>query len=122
VDESDDLRKILSQNIKKARKTLHITQTKLAEHSGLSVFHIIEIEQCKTWVSDKSLTSIARALNMEAYELLLPEPGQSKGSREQSRTILHKIAQLVNSKNALLKKNTAEAMEDLTLEILRLFE
>ena len=73
MENNNNLRHILSGNIKKARSALHITQTKLAQYSDISAAHIIEIGQCKTWVSDRTLANIAKALNMDAYELLLPE-------------------------------------------------
>lgn len=119
MHESGDLRKILSQNIKEARKSLHITQAKLAERAGVSVYHIIEIEQCKTWVSDKTLAHIAQVFGMEAYELLLPGPArETKGKRH----IQLKIAELIKKKKDSLRQKTAEDMEDLTFEIMHLFD
>ena len=122
VKEAADLRKILSQNIKEMRKALYLTQAKLAERAGISVFHIIEIEQCKTWVSDKTLVNIARALNMEAYELLLPGLAPEPYNQKEKRRIQRQIAGLIKVKEDLLRQKSTEAMEDLALEILHLFD
>ena len=117
MNSTSDLRHILSSNIKKARSVLHITQTKLAQHSDISAAHIIEIEQCKTWVSDKTLTSIAKALNMDAYELLLPANNATKQT-ETGQAALQRTAEIIKAKKAQLRKNAEEAMDDLILEII----
>ena len=70
--ESDSLREILSLNIKKERKKLGLTQEKLAEIADLSSQTINDIEGCRMWVSDKTMTKLARVLHIEAYELLVP--------------------------------------------------
>ena len=120
MNKSSDLplRKILSQNIKKARSVLHITQVKLAEHSEISPAHIIEIEQCKTWVSDRTLSNIARALNKEVYELLLPENNGRYAKGESGSENFQRTAALIKAKKAQLRKNAEEAMDDLILEII----
>jgi len=70
--ESDKLRETLSLNIKKERKKLGLTQEKLAEIANLSSQTINDIEGCRMWVSDKTMSKLARVLHIEAYELLLP--------------------------------------------------
>ena len=120
MKESGDLKKILSVNIKKSRKELHITQAKLAEHAGVSVFHIVEIEQCKTWVSDKVLTNIAHALNMDVYELLLPPPVLKPGKKKGKAMVNQQIAELIKTKKDLLRQSTSGVMEDLSMEIMHL--
>ena len=68
----EKLRKILSANMKNRRKVLGISQEKLAEVAGLSAQTINDIEGCRMWVSDKSIVRLAVALNVEAYQLLIP--------------------------------------------------
>jgi len=115
MKKSKDLRKILSQNIRKARGLLHISQAKLAESANLSLSHIIDIEYCKTWVSDKTLNSIAKALNLEAYELLIPENVQNKAENQ----VLQRIANIIKVKKTLLRQKTGEIIDDLMLEIVK---
>ncbi|MDR0496504.1 MAG: helix-turn-helix domain-containing protein [Treponema sp.] len=116
MKKTKDLRQILSQNIRNVRGLLHISQAKLAESAGLSVSHIVDIEYCKTWVSDKTLNSIARALNLEAYELLIPE---KEGQNTAESKALKRIADIVKTKKTLLRQKTGEIIDDLMLEITR---
>jgi transcriptional regulator with XRE-family HTH domain len=113
----ENLRNILSKNIKKARSALHITQVKLAVYSDISVAHMIEIEQCKTWVSDKTLTNIAKALNMDVFELLVPEKNEETGQKD---VTIQQMARLIKAKKAQLRKSADEAMDDLIMEMLKL--
>jgi transcriptional regulator with XRE-family HTH domain len=67
-----ELRKVLSANIKARRKVLGISQEKLAELADLSVQAINSIEGCRTWVSDKTLTTLADVLGVQVCQLLSP--------------------------------------------------
>jgi transcriptional regulator with XRE-family HTH domain len=69
--EQNELRKILSANIKNWRSILGITQEKLAESAGISVNMVNDIESCRTWVS-KTLIRLAEALETEVWSLFLP--------------------------------------------------
>ena len=69
----NELREILSRNIKFYRKRLFFTQEKLAEKTGLSTQTINDIEGCRTWVSDKSLIKIAEALHISPADLLIEQ-------------------------------------------------
>ena len=120
MKELKDLRKILSQNIKNARSALHITQAKLAAYADISVSYMVDIELCRTWVSDKTLVSIARALNMEAYELLIPEQTGKSDCQKAENLVFQRIAELIKAKKSLLKRTAGETMDNLMLDILRL--
>ena len=67
------LRKTLSANIKKYRENLCLTQEKLAETAGLSANMVNDIEGCRTWISDKTLISLAVALKVDTYRLFIPQ-------------------------------------------------
>ncbi|MBO5482229.1 MAG: helix-turn-helix transcriptional regulator [Spirochaetaceae bacterium] len=64
------LRKILSENIRNRRKELHLTQDRLAENADISLPYLSDIEHCKTWVSDKTLIKLAKALGKKPSDLL----------------------------------------------------
>jgi len=117
MNKTQDLRSILAQNIRKARKSLCISQAKLAEFANISASHMIDIEYCKTWVSEKTLQSIAEALNMQSYELLIPEiPSKivkTKGKNSDSQ----QTAVLINGKKREMKKKVGEIMDDLIIEL-----
>ena len=120
VGKIQDLRKILSENIRKNRTSLHISQEKLAESADISMSHIRDIEYCKTWVSDKTLSQIAQALNLEAYELLIPQNHEKKETPAGKKRNLQQTAELIKEKRKFLRKKVNETMDDLVLEIIKL--
>jgi transcriptional regulator with XRE-family HTH domain len=120
-DGSRDLRAILSQNIRVARDALHLTQAKLAEYADISMSYMADIEYCRTWVSDKTLINIARALNMEAYQLLVPgESGDSPADDRETR-LLRRITELIAVKKGEMRKAAETAMDDLAFDIITLY-
>ncbi len=76
------MRKVLSQNIKKRRKELGMTQAKLAELAEISEPYMNDIERCQTWVSDKTLAKLAWALNFDLHELFVQDNELSEKSSE----------------------------------------
>jgi DNA-binding XRE family transcriptional regulator len=78
TDDEANLRKSLSANIKRYRAKLGFSQEKLAETVGLSDQTINDIEGCRTWVSDKTIIKIARALSIEVYQLFFPQTEAEK--------------------------------------------
>jgi len=67
------VRKTLSSNLKKYRKKIGLSQEKLAENAEISTMMVKDIEACRTWVSDKTLESLANALKTDIYCLLMPD-------------------------------------------------
>jgi transcriptional regulator with XRE-family HTH domain len=67
-----DLRQILAVNLKVHRNMLGLSQEKLAEMASLSWQTVNSIECQRTWVSDKTLESLAEALKIDTFQLLLP--------------------------------------------------
>ena len=120
VKNSQDLRKILSDNIRSARGSMRISQAKLAEYAEISLPHLVAIEYCKTWISDKTLEKLARALNKEPYELLTSGDSIPKNEDSGEDPSLRKTVKLVNSKKIQLRKSVGEMMDDLVMEILRI--
>jgi len=86
------LRAILAANIKEERRNLGISQEKLAEMTGLSWQTVNSIECHRTWVSDKTLETIANALKIEPFLLLIPLETKIELS-EGTTGILHKLAE-----------------------------
>ena len=68
-----EIRTILAKNLKERRKKSGLSQEKFAEISGLSIQTINDIEGGRKWVSDKTITKLSSALNIECYQLLLPK-------------------------------------------------
>ena len=67
------IRTVFAQNVKKHRENLHYSQEKCAEKAGVSVQTIKDIEGYRRWVSDSTLTRLAKALKTAEFQLLLPE-------------------------------------------------
>ena len=63
----------MSNNIKKYRGILHYSQEKLAEKAGLSSQTLNDIEGCRRWVSSKTISKLAKTLQISEYQLLFPE-------------------------------------------------
>ena len=66
---------------------LGLSQEKLAEMTDLSWQTINSIECHRTWVSDKTLESLAGALKIDSYELLLPIEGTTPKLVDSNETI-----------------------------------
>ena len=118
MDKSDDLRSILAENIRKARSLLHLSQARLAELSHISVPHMVDIEYCKTWVSDRTLKNIAQALNMDVYELFIPESAPNAGKTNKKTTNIQNIAKIINGKKKDMRKQLGEMMDNLLKDII----
>ena len=110
----------MAENLKNARKNLRITRVKLAEFAGISVSYLADIERRRTWVSDKTLQSLALALNLEPWELIYTEPKTKRGkSQVKNKLDRSQMAELVTGKKVFLRKTVDNAMEDLILELLK---
>jgi transcriptional regulator with XRE-family HTH domain len=67
--EEQELRGILSSNIRRCRLRENLSQMALAEKLEISPNFLSDIERCKAWVSPNTLVRIAAALDIEPYEL-----------------------------------------------------
>lgn len=72
VMKETDLKEILSKNIKKYRKG-KFTQETLAEAINVSSQNINDIEGKRRWPREETLIKIAKALEIEVYQLFIPE-------------------------------------------------
>jgi len=67
--EEQELRGILSNNIKRCRLKNNLSQLALAEKMDISTNFLSDIERCKAWISPSTLVKLAAVLNIEPYEL-----------------------------------------------------
>ena len=100
-----ELGKILAANIKKYRKK-NFTQESLAEKTGLSVQLINGIEGGRKWVSRDSITKIANALNVEVYQLFVPQ--------DTNPVIIDDIPQNIKIYNQIKKLTITDIRKSLT--------
>lgn len=71
--ESENLKSLLSINLKKFRKEHKLSQFELAERAELSEQTINSIESRRLWPSDKTLIKICGVFKIQVYQLFLPE-------------------------------------------------
>ncbi|GHV58556.1 transcriptional regulator [Spirochaetia bacterium] len=69
-------RALLSQNIKRFRNRLGLSQMELALNLDMSTTFLSDIETGKKWLSAKTLAQISKALRIEVYELFKPDTKQ----------------------------------------------
>ena len=95
-----EIRKILAKNLKEQRMKMGYTQEKLAEISGLSIQTINDIEGGRKWVSDKTITRLSIALQIECFQLLIPEfTGQNKKEINSTQKLLGLMKNLKKTVN-----------------------
>jgi transcriptional regulator with XRE-family HTH domain len=96
-EKSEKIRQILAQNIKNRREILGISQEKLAESADLSVQTINTIEGCRMWISDKSITRLAKALNVEIFQLFVPYNTNKRELSSSTSSVLLELRQNIMS-------------------------
>lgn len=69
---SSEIQIRLAENLKRVRKQKKLTQFELAEKAHISDETIKNIELCKTWTSEKTLSQITDALEIDIHTLFLP--------------------------------------------------
>lgn len=91
-----ELKKTLSQNMKKIRKQQELSQFALAEKSGVSEATVKSIELMRLWPSEKTLAQIAEALGVEVFSLFLPNSTQFSLDTKKSLEIKKLIAKNIH--------------------------
>jgi len=107
-----DIRQILSNNLRKFRAGGGFSQAKLAEKANSSSNYIAMIELKKKFPSPEMLEQLAKALNIETYELFsfpkTPLQTDSCGIKKFQRIILR---DLENSVTNSVEQIIGEAIE-----------
>ncbi|MGN0739578.1 MAG: helix-turn-helix domain-containing protein [Treponema sp.] len=89
--ESKDIQKRLAENLRKIRKTKKLTQFELAIKCDLSEAMIKNIELNRSWPSEKTLSQITKALEIDVYKLFLPLAADLEQKKEIKMTIKEEI-------------------------------
>lgn len=90
--ESKEIQVRLSENIRKYRKLAHLTQAQMAEKTGVSEDMIKSLEQGRTWCSEKTLSEITTALNVDVSELFMPVSSSFKNDENRRAELKSSIA------------------------------
>jgi len=93
--EEQALKAILSSNLKKYRHRRNWSQFTLAAKIDISTNFMADIEAGNTWVSAQTLVKLAKALEIEVYELLKPqnEDTDPKIKKEKDKALLGQFSQ-----------------------------
>lgn len=67
----EEIRKILSKNLRTYRNNLGLSQMDLAAKAGIATNFLNDIENGKKWISSATLAKISTALDIEPYKLFL---------------------------------------------------
>jgi len=103
--EDQALRDLLSANVRKHRHRRDLSQFSLAVKADLSTNFVADIEAGNTWVSSLTLIKLAKALEIEVYELLKPEKASVLPDMETEESRLRAI---IDS----LSRDLTEVMRD----------
>jgi transcriptional regulator with XRE-family HTH domain len=91
----ENIREILAKNMKLNRRKNGLTQTALAEKAGITTQYIAMIEVCKKFPAPAMLERIARALEIETYQLFSADPALEAALERLYRTVANDIEQVV---------------------------
>jgi len=70
--EEKELRLVLAENIKKFRNKRGWSQLLLSEKIDISANYLSAVETAKGWVTPLTLVKLAKALDIEVFELFMP--------------------------------------------------
>jgi len=80
--DEQELRGILSSNIKRCRSNKNLSQLTLAEKLDISPNFLSDIERCKAWISPNTLVKLATMLDVEPYELFKADALLSEAEKD----------------------------------------
>ena len=73
MEEKNEMREIIAANVKRLRKAEGITQVALAKLVGITHNYVNDIEHVKKSVSIETMGRLAKAFEVEPYQLLAPK-------------------------------------------------
>jgi transcriptional regulator with XRE-family HTH domain len=101
----EDIRKLFSMNLKRLRSRWDLSQLALAEKADLTHNFVNDIENCKKWVSPKTMAKLSDALGIAPHELLLPDIKLKQEETERLSTYIDDFSDsLIRSVNELKAK------------------
>lgn len=87
----NELSNIYIKNLKNYRNEKNISQEKLSELAQISPSFLSDIENGKKWGSFETLVSLANALEIEPYELLLPNAQSVHYDTKRTRSLMKRL-------------------------------
>ena len=90
--QTKEIQNRLAENLKRIRKSQKLTQFQLAEMIGMSEETIKNVELSRAWPSEKTLSQISEALNVDVYHLFMPIPASFSVNQEIKENIKQVIS------------------------------
>jgi len=95
-----ELRAVLSANLRRYRGYLKLSQADLAEKLGISIQFLSDLENGRKWISSNTLVKLADALKVEPHKLLKsaesPSPASSLDLGKWGTDVIQAVTQTVN--------------------------
>ncbi|MDR1306691.1 MAG: helix-turn-helix domain-containing protein [Treponema sp.] len=107
-NEEQALRDILSGNVKKYRNRRAWSQFTLAAKIDMSTNFLADLEAGHTWVSALTLIKLAKAFEIEVYELLKPDAETSDTSKEKKKDVSRALLERFSADLAVVLKDSVE--------------
>jgi len=105
--EEKELRTVLAANIKKYRNRRGWNQLLLSEKIDISANYLSAVETGKGWVTPLTLVKLAKALEIEVFELFMPVIPASSTENEVE---FKKIRRFAKDLTLVLDASTSEAL------------
>ena len=97
IMEELDIKSRLSNNLKNIRKEKGFSQFELAEKANISEQTINSIESKRLWPSDKTLSKITTALEIDIFKLFFPEKDCGFPAKELDSDLSHSVVQSIRN-------------------------
>ena len=88
----EQVRAVLSANLRKFRNRRRWSQMELAENADISMTFLSEIERGLKWPHPDTLQNLAAALNVEVAELFANESAAENGDKEYRKRFSNDLA------------------------------
>jgi transcriptional regulator with XRE-family HTH domain len=92
-----DIREILALNLKEYRRKNGFTQEKLAEKAGISANYLSMVEISRKFPTPEMLDRLARALNIQTFQLFDPSATPEGALLHLEQTIVENIEKVVRT-------------------------
>jgi len=106
-----NIRKILAENIKEKRRNKGLTQEKLAEKANMSLQYLAMLELAHKFPSGVMLERLAKALDIETYELLAIAPSPNNELEILRNDIIREVKKLNETLAREITENVIKAIK-----------
>ena len=99
IEEAEEqaIKDLLKANIKKYRSRRNLSQFALAQKIDISTNFLADIEAGNTWVSAATLNKLAKAFDIEPYELLKPDKTPTQKDQKTLDTFTKDLSEVLKN-------------------------